>query len=121
MPITFSRVVPILRMFDLATTQRFYCDYLGCRVDWQEGEGDGPIYLQVSRGELVLQLSSHHGDGTPGSAVLIYMEDIEELHRELHDKDYPFYNPGLEPFGTARTVTVEDPASNILRFYERSG
>jgi hypothetical protein len=40
-------------------------------VDWQEGEGDQPIYLQVSRGDLVLHLSSHHGDGTPGTAVFI--------------------------------------------------
>jgi hypothetical protein len=24
----------------------FYCEYLGCQVDWQEGEGDQPIYLQ---------------------------------------------------------------------------
>jgi catechol 2,3-dioxygenase-like lactoylglutathione lyase family enzyme len=42
---TFGPVIPVLRMFDLNTTLRFYCDYLGCEVDWQEGDGDRPIYL----------------------------------------------------------------------------
>ena len=119
MAISFDRVVPVLRMFDLAATVRFYCDYLGCRLDNQEGDGVGPTYLQVSRGDFVLQLSSHHGDGTPGTAVLVYTEDLVALHRELHDKAYPFMNPGIEPHGVGRVMTVLDPASNVIRFFER--
>jgi len=52
-------------MFDVEATKRFYLDYLGCQLDWEEGEGDCPVFMQVSRGPLVLNLSSHHGDGTP--------------------------------------------------------
>ena len=107
-------------MFDLGTTLRFYCDYMGCEVDWQEGDGDRPTYLQVSRGDLVLHLSSHHGDGTPGSAVYIETRDAESLHRELHEKDYPFFNPGLEEHGPGRQMTLMDPASNLLRFFDRA-
>jgi catechol 2,3-dioxygenase-like lactoylglutathione lyase family enzyme len=120
MTTTFSRVIPVLRMFDLQTTLRFYREYLGCQVDWQEGEGDRPIYLQVSRDDLVLHLSSHHGDGTPGTAVYIETQDAESLHRELHAKNYPFLNPGLEPHGPGREMTLIDPASNLLRFFERT-
>jgi catechol 2,3-dioxygenase-like lactoylglutathione lyase family enzyme len=120
MTTTFSRVIPVLRMFDLQTTLRFYREYLGCQVDWQEGEGDRPIYLQVSRDDLVLHLSSHHGDGTPGTAVYIETQDAESLHRELHAKNYPFLNPGLERHGPGREMTLIDPASNLLRFFERS-
>jgi len=112
--------VPILRMFDLAATKRFYVDYLGCSVDWQDGEGDRPIYMQVSRDALVLHLSSHHDDGTPGSAVLIEFDDVASLHAELHARDYPFLNPGIGPGpGDGREMTLIDPASNRLRFYER--
>ena len=107
-------------MFDLPATVRFYCDYLGCEVDWQEGDGDGPTYLQVSRGDLVLHLSSHHGDGTPGTAVLIETRDVESLHRELHATAYPFFNPGLEPRGPGLEMTLMDPASNLLRFFGRN-
>ena len=119
MPIEFSRVVPVLRMFDLPTTTSFYCDYLGCGIDWQEGDGAGPTYLQVSRDDLVLQLSSHHGDGTPGTAVTIYTQDLPALHAELHAKPYPFYSPGIEPHGVGRMMALQDPASNLLRFFER--
>ena len=112
-------VIPILRMFDLATTKRFYLDYLGCTLDWQDGEGDRPLYLQVSRGNLELHLSSHHGDGTPGTAVLIVVSDVEALHAELHSRDYPFMNPGIEPGpGNGTQMVLIDPASNLLRFYE---
>src|SRR3954462_13984010 len=99
MPIAFTRVVPVLRMSDVAATKRFYCDYLGCSVDWQEGAGDRPVYLQVSRGELVLQLSSHHGGGTRGTAVVISPDGLAEVLRELHETGYPSLFPGIEPHG----------------------
>ena len=117
---TFGPVIPVLRMFDMDTTLRFYRDYLGCEVDWQEGDGDRPIYLQVSRNDLVLHLSSHHGDGTPGAAVYIETRDVEGLHRELHEKNYPFFNPGLDEHGSGRQMTLMDPASNLLRFFDRA-
>jgi ribosomal-protein-alanine N-acetyltransferase len=119
MAITFDRVVPVLRMSDVAATVRFYCDYLGCTLDFQEGDGSGPTYLQVSRANLVLQISSHHGDGTPGTAVVVYTDDLTALHRELHEKPYPFMNPGIEPYGVGRVMTVLDPASNFIRFFQR--
>jgi len=119
MTVAFERVVPVLRMSDVAATKRFYCDYLGCTVDWQEGDGDRPVYLQVSRDDLVLQLSSHHGDGTPGTAVIIYIDDLAALHRELHEAEYPFLSPGIEPHGGGHVMTLLDPASNLLRFFER--
>jgi Glyoxalase superfamily protein len=70
----------------------------GCTVDWEEGDPpETPAYLQVSRGPLVLHLSAHHGDGTPGGVVLVEVRGIRELHEELHGKGYQFMNPGLEP------------------------
>jgi catechol 2,3-dioxygenase-like lactoylglutathione lyase family enzyme len=113
--------VPVLRMFDVATTKRFYVDFLGCSVDWEDGSSDQPIYMQVSRGELVLQLSSHHDDGTPGSVVLVMLRGVDELHAELREKPYPFFNPAVGPGpGGGREMQVIDPASNRLRFYERA-
>ena len=120
MPDSFSRVVPVLRMFDFEATQRFYCDYVGCALDWREGDVGSPIYLQVSRGNLVLQLSSHHGDGTPGTAVVVYTDDLDALHGELQAKPYPFLSPGIEAHGAGRVMTLIDPASNLLRFFDRS-
>jgi ribosomal-protein-alanine N-acetyltransferase len=108
-------------MFDVEVTRRFYVDYLGCSVDWEDGEGDQPIYMQVSRDALVLHLSSHHDDGTPGHAVLIETQGVDDLHAELREKQYPFLNPGVGPGpGGGREMQLIDPASNRLRFYERA-
>ena len=119
MPTTFGPVVPILRMYELRRTLDFYVGYLGCTLDWQDGDGEGPTYVQVSRGDLVLHLSSHHDDGTPGTAVLVETRGVEALHRELHPSGYPFMLPGLDAHERGREMTVIDPASNRLRLFER--
>jgi hypothetical protein len=114
-----TSVVPILRMYDVDATLRFYVEYLGCSLDWQDGEGDRPVYLQVSRGGLRLHLSSHLDDGTPGTAVLVVASDIKALHAELRTRGYPYLNPGIEDGpGSGRTLQLIDPASNRIRFYE---
>jgi catechol 2,3-dioxygenase-like lactoylglutathione lyase family enzyme len=121
MTISLERPIPILRIHDVDSAKRFYVDYLGCAIDWQDGEGDRPVYMQVSRGGLVLHLSSHHDDGTPGTAVLCETRGVEELHSELRAKGYPFLNPGLEPGPDGgRELQLIDPFSNRLRFFERA-
>ena len=90
-------VVPVLRMYDVAATIRFYVDYLGCSLDRQDGEGDRPVYLGVSRDGMEFHLSSHHDDGTPGTAVLVVVRNLDALHAELHNRGYPFFNPGISP------------------------
>jgi catechol 2,3-dioxygenase-like lactoylglutathione lyase family enzyme len=112
-------VVPILRTCDVAATIRFYAGYLGCSPDRQDGGGDRPVYLQVSRATLRLHLSSHHDDGTPGTAVPVVVRDLDALHAELHQHDYPFLNPGIGPGpGQGREMQLIDPASNRIRFYQ---
>src|SRR5438105_12788414 len=97
MAIELRAVIPILRMHDLALTKRFYVDYLGSTLDEQDGDGDGPTWLTVERDAMRLHLSSHHDDGTPGTAVLVITWGLAELHAELATKDYPYFNPGLGP------------------------
>ena len=116
-------VVPVLRMFDVGRTKTFYCDYLGFTVDWEVGDAaSGPVYMQVSQGPLVLHLSSHHGDGTPGGVVLVEVTGIQALHAELRATRYPFMDPGLEPGANERTLSMEliDPSFNRIRFFERN-
>jgi len=65
-------------------------------------------------------MSSHHDDGTPGTAVLVEIDDVERLWNELRARGYPFLNPGVETGpGGGREMQLIDPFSNRLRFYER--
>lgn len=119
--ISFVRAIPILRIFDEAKAREFYVDYLGFSVDWEHRfEADLPLYLQVSRSGLILHLSEHHGDGTPGSVIFCEMTGIRAFHAELTAKAYRYYRPGLEEAPWGLEFSVEDGFGNGLRFCERS-
>jgi catechol 2,3-dioxygenase-like lactoylglutathione lyase family enzyme len=118
--VEFGSVVPILRIFDIPKALEFYRDYLGCSVDWEHRFAPAmPVYIQVSRGNLILHLSEHHGDGSPGIRVRIATTHIAALHAELQRKDYHYLRPGLEeePWGET-TLTLLDPFGNRLTFHE---
>ncbi|WEK52272.1 MAG: glyoxalase superfamily protein [Candidatus Kaistia colombiensis] len=116
----FNQVIPILRIFDIAKAMEFYRDFLGFTVDWEHRFGEGmPPYTQVSRAGMLLHLSEHHGDASPGSTVFVWMRGIEAFHRELLGKKYGYSRPGLEKTDyDARMFQVPDPFGNRIRFNE---
>lgn len=120
MEIEFTRVIPILRIFDIAKADEFYQEFLGFTVDWDHRyDENAPLYRQISRGDLVLHLSEHHGDGCPGARFRVMMKGVEAFHREISAKGYRYMRPGLEttPWGTLETGAI-DPFCNLIRFCE---
>ena len=110
--------VPVLRMFDERLAREFYVDYLGFRVEWEHRfEPSTPLYLRLTRSGLTVDLSEHHGDGTPGSVLWIPVRDVYGLHRELRDNAHGHIRPGVDPDAPGgATLQVIDPFSNVLRF-----
>jgi hypothetical protein len=108
----------VAQVFSGETAIEFYCDYLGLVIDWKHGQPD-PTYMQVSRGDLVLHLTEHHDDVSPGSTAFVLMKNIDAYHAELHAKNYRYMNPGIEQLPWGRVLGVIDPFSNRLRFCER--
>lgn len=118
--IALQAPAPILRIFSVEKAKEFYLDYLGFQLAWEHQFEDGmPLYMQIERDRMVLHLSEHYGDGSPGAAVFISMTGLDAFHRELGTKNYPYMKPGIEaePWG-ARSMTVTDPFGNTLRFNE---
>ncbi|WP_138479824.1 glyoxalase superfamily protein [Dyadobacter bucti] len=116
-----EKVIPILRIFDEAKTMEFYIGWLGFTIDWQHRyEDNAPLYMQISKDGLVLHLSEHHGDATPGAKIFIECSGVRELQKELNEKKYKYHRPGLvqEPWN-AISVTVVDPFMNRIAFNER--
>jgi hypothetical protein len=71
--------------------------------------------MQVSRDGLVLRLSEHYGDGSPGAVVAIHVEGVRELHAELTAKNYGYLRPGLnKTFYGALQLNLLDPFGNRL-------
>ena len=117
---TTRRVIPILRMFSVEKAREFYVDWLGFTVDWEHRfDPAAPLYMQISRGGVVLHLSEHHGDGTPGSAVFVDMTGLAELHREIMAKSYKYMRPDIQrtPWNTSE-MTLTDPFNNRLSLNE---
>lgn len=119
-----GNMIPILRSFDEAKAREFYVEFLGFTVDWEHRFApDAPLYMQVSKGLLVLHLSEHHGDCSPGGAIRVETRDVDVLGAQLRAKRYKYANPGcgqLTPWGT-KELTLTDPFKNRLIFWQPAG
>jgi hypothetical protein len=114
-------IIPIFRIFDYAKAVEFYIDYLGFSIDWEHIFHDNsPVYLQISYKNIVLHLSEHYGDSTPGSKIIINFQGLEDYYETLSSKNYKYLNPGIEI--TDRDiwcVSITDPFGNKIEFNEK--
>ena len=112
-------VIPVLRVFDHAVARAFYCDYLGFDWEWQhQFEPDLPVYAQVSLDGKILHLTEHHGDATPGGAVMLVVQDVVAYRDALLAQRHPRSRPGLHDDDWGRTMLVIDPFGNRLQFWQ---
>ena len=112
------QTIPVVRIFDEQKAREFYLGFLGMQVDWEHRyEAGFPLYLQVSKGTLVLHLSEHSGDCSPGSKLFVNVSDASALLAELQGRDYAYCRPGMElaPWGD-KGFSVTDPFSNRIWF-----
>jgi len=118
--ISFRQTIPILRIFDVSKAREFYCDFLGFAVIMEHRfEPNFPLYMAVERAGLELHLSEHHGDASPGSTALVWMEAIEDFHTELSSKRYGYGRPGLDRQPWGDQMEVHDPFGNRIRFCQK--
>lgn len=128
--ITFQGAIPILRIFDVEKAREFYTGFLGLTEDWEHRFGPSfPTYRQVSRPSLILHLTEHHGDASPGANAFIWMQGLDDFHTEINGRGYAYAKPGIEIWdlgsendgearGGMRVMEVTDPFGNRLRFAE---
>ncbi|MDN3579482.1 glyoxalase superfamily protein [Mucilaginibacter flavus] len=117
-----TTVKPILRVFDYNKAIEFYIHWLGFKIDWKHQPDEAPLYMQVSLRDVILHLSEHHGDSSPGAHILIgEFTGLRAYHQNLLAKQYKYNRPGLEvPEWNPNeiNVTVHDPFGNRLTFTE---
>jgi len=115
-----ATITPIFRIFDYDKAVEFYVNWLGFKIDWEDKPANAPIYLQVSLGDIILHLTEHHGDCSPGARAYIdNFQQLKDYHTQLLNKQYKFNKPGLgkTPWN-AKTLCMDviDPFGNRLSF-----
>ncbi|MBA4849952.1 glyoxalase superfamily protein [Emticicia sp. BO119] len=115
-----NTIIPIFRIFDIDKAREFYIDWLGFKIDWEHRFGENsPLYMSISKDEIIIHLSEHYGDATPGSKVMIHFKGLKEYCQILQSIDYRYYKPCIEESGWGSFIMeLIDPFGNRLMFNE---
>src|SRR5688500_18250802 len=88
--------IPILRIGDYKKSIDFYIDFLGFVIDWEHRYGPNePVYMQISRNGLILQLSENPRFHT-STFVYVTTHGIDELYKELLNRKTDYSVPQIE-------------------------
>ena len=128
-PFMLHGICPLLQVFDMPASLRFYRDVLGFTVIQQSGVGDdvGWVLLTLRGAELMLNTAYDDGERPPapvparvqdhGDATLFFgCEQLEALHAHLLSHGVTAEPPSLTGYGF-RAVTVHDPDGYGLCFH----
>lgn len=120
----FLQAVAVLRVTDFETAEPFYCDKLGFAKDWAyqpDPSRANPTYAGLSRDGTHLHVTSFPGDGTVGGVAMIFVRDVDALHRELVGRGVAVsLEPTDQTWGN-REMYVKDADGNCLRFAQAGG
>lgn len=111
--------IPVLHVSDSHAAEEFYCGRLGFsrafvyRPDKSRAD---PCYMGVARDGAQLHLSSFSGDGVPGSAVYVMVQNVDALHAELVAKGVSIDTPPIDQTWGMRELFVRDADRNRLQF-----
>jgi hypothetical protein len=114
-------VTPVFLIADYSQVLAFYIDWLGFQIDWEEQPSRGRIYLQISRSDMLLHLSSSPADSSAGATVRVEVHGLPAYHRQLLGKKELPMRPLLGPaYWNDRVLemVVTDPFGNRLIFCE---
>jgi catechol 2,3-dioxygenase-like lactoylglutathione lyase family enzyme len=105
--------IPIFSVRDLRSSQRYFRDVLGFKIEWEDG--NPPDFTSVSRSGARLFMC-HGCQGKPGSWAFSISKDVDQLHEELKRKGALIRRPPTNEPWRMREMQVADPDGNVIRF-----
>jgi catechol 2,3-dioxygenase-like lactoylglutathione lyase family enzyme len=114
--------IPVLHVRNVAREVEFYAS-LGFALGFAHGIGPGltdPCYCGLTRDGVWLHLSSHSGDRKAPAAVLLVVDDVDALKRELaaNGVDLDPHHPVDQTWGT-REIFFRDPEGYSVCLQQR--
>lgn len=120
----FKSAIPVFRVSSAAVAEEFYCRRLGFAVRSAYHSDDAapdPCYMVLAREGATLHVSSFPGDGVPGCAVFLLVEDLDALHAELVGRGVRIDAGPVEQTWGNREMYLKDPDGNSVRFIQSGG
>jgi len=115
-----QKVIPTFRITDYEKSKSFYIDGLGFSIDWEHRfEPDFPVYMQITRDGLSLQLSEHTGDCKAGGLVNLFVESVDDWYDDFQSRGVSVKERPNESIPGLRGMTVVDPDGNKIRIFTR--
>jgi catechol 2,3-dioxygenase-like lactoylglutathione lyase family enzyme len=112
-----ERSIPVLKIDDYDKAKAFYVDWLGFEIvfEWRH-EPNLPVYMGITRGNLVLHLTEHKGDVKGYGGAVNQIENVHAFYAELKARNE---NIGAAPKSMPWDSTIfslADPFGNRLTF-----
>jgi len=133
MAINVRRLTPLLEVFDMPTSLRFYRDVVGFEVVGQSSEGDNCDWCLLQLQEVYLMLNTaYEQDERPPSAdpsrvsahrdtgLFFRCPDVDAAYTHLHDQGVDLKPPKDAPYGM-RQLYLNDPDGYVLCFQRPVG
>lgn len=99
------QIVPIIKVGDITRAKDFYGSTLGFTIDFSySASPSGPTYVGMSLEGQRIHLSTFGGDGVFGTAVYIYVDDIDAYYEK-------FIARGLKTPGRVNSPVEERPVT----------
>ena len=121
MTITMRGLCPLLQVFDMPASLRFYRDVLGFAVAESSGSGDDVDWVLLRQGETELMLNTAYDEGQRPAApdparaaahrdtgLFIACQDLDAAHAHLVAHGIEAAPPKVAPYGM-KQLYVLDP------------
>jgi catechol 2,3-dioxygenase-like lactoylglutathione lyase family enzyme len=132
MTLELEGLCPLIQVFDMRTSLRFYRDVLGFAVVMQAPAGDAPDWVLLRLGEAELMLNTayeaHERPPAPDPAriaahrdtgLFLRSKDVDAVHEHLRAKGLDVEKPAVTSYGM-KQLYVQDPDGYVLCFQRRA-
>ncbi|HEU4561485.1 MAG TPA: VOC family protein [Longimicrobium sp.] len=127
MSIDIQYLCPLLEVFDMPTSLRFYRDVLGFRVVETSGAGDDSGWVWLSRGEgmnLMLNTAYDAGMRPPApdparvrahhdTTLYFGCPDVDDAWQHLRAQGFDVPQPKVAPYGMKQLYLLDPDGYNI--------
>ena len=130
MSIDINGLTPLLQVFDMSTSLRFYCDVLGFEIVQTDENTTAPnhnwVWLRLNGVDLMLNTAYEYDKRPPGpdprrvaahndAALFFGAPDVDAVYAHLRAKGIDVKTPTVAPYGM-KQLYLRDPDGFSLCF-----